>query len=97
LNIHGFVINFAILSDSEQAAASNRQKFPAESPSSSRFPLPEGFAGVLKLVDKPDLGSGAQAYGFESLHPHKCGWQKGFFPEVHQPSAFSFAADEGIS
>ena len=33
--------------------------------------MPEGFAGVLKLVDKPDLGSGAQAYGFESLHPHK--------------------------
>ena len=32
--------------------------------------MPEGFAGVLKLVDKPDLGSGAQAYGFESLHPH---------------------------
>lgn len=25
---------------------------------------------MLKLVDKPDLGSGASAYGFESLHPH---------------------------
>ena len=25
---------------------------------------------MLKLVDKPDLGSGAQAYGFESLRPH---------------------------
>ena len=27
-------------------------------------------AGVVKLVDTPDLGSGASACGFESLHPH---------------------------
>ena len=27
-------------------------------------------AGVVKLVDTPDLGSGASAWGFESLHPH---------------------------
>ena len=31
---------------------------------------PSKGAGVVKLVDTPDLGSGASACGFESLHPH---------------------------
>ena len=37
----------------------------------NRVPLrPSKGAGVVKLVDTPDLGSGASAWGFESLHPH---------------------------
>ena len=37
----------------------------------NRVPLPPSKgAGVVKLVDTPDLGSGASAWGFESLHPH---------------------------
>ena len=27
------------------------------------------YAGVVELADTPDLGSGARAWGFESLHP----------------------------
>ena len=34
--------------------------------------LPSKYASVLELEDSPDLGSGAQAYGFESLQRHKC-------------------------
>ena len=38
------------------------------------------IAGVAKLVDAPDLGSGAlKAWGFESLHPH------------HNRKSFSYA------
>ena len=29
------------------------------------------YASVLELEDSPDLGSGAQAYGFESLQRYK--------------------------
>ena len=45
----------------------------------NRVPLrPSKGAGVVKLVDTPDLGSGASAWGFESLHPHifeETNWQ----------------------
>ena len=43
----------------------------------NRVPLrPSKDAGVVKLVDTPDLGSGASAWGFESLHPHHFGEPK---------------------
>ena len=43
----------------------------------NRVPLrPSKGAGVVKLVDTPDLGSGASAWGFESLHPHIFGETK---------------------
>ena len=60
-------------------------------------------AGVAELVDAPDLGSGEQSWGFESLRPHH--WQAGpstmacerpgIWPPLGMAAAMRFEGLEG--